>query len=85
MSGKIFIVDSFTAEAFKGNPAGVHLIDEPIGEARMQAIARELNLSETAFVSPIPDSDEYAIRLFFTSDGDSAVRTRNAGFIADRF
>lgn len=50
MQHNTFIVDSFTSEAFKGNPAGVHLTREPLSELRMQSIASELNLSETAFV-----------------------------------
>ncbi len=61
---KTYIVDSFTEEPFKGNPAGVCLCDEPLSESRMQAIARELNLSETAFVVPGPDSVQFLIRYF---------------------
>ena len=45
-----FIVDSFSHEAFKGNPAGVCLLEEMLEPDRMQKIAAELNLSETAFV-----------------------------------
>ena len=60
----IYIVDSFTDQAFKGNPAGVHLSEHQPGEDRMQLIASELNLSETAFASPASRSDSYTIRYF---------------------
>ncbi|MBN8569898.1 MAG: PhzF family phenazine biosynthesis protein [Ignavibacteria bacterium] len=50
MKIKIFLVDSFTDEAFKGNPAGVCLLDEKIPEKLMQNIAMEVNAAETAFV-----------------------------------
>lgn len=46
---KVFIIDAFTDEAFKGNPAGVCLLESKIPVETMQAIANELNLSETAF------------------------------------
>ena len=58
---KTFIVDSFTDEAFKGNPAGVCLIESSISEDLMLKIAQELGLSETAFVSPIKDSEDLSI------------------------
>jgi trans-2,3-dihydro-3-hydroxyanthranilate isomerase len=52
MGIKTFKVDSFTAEPFAGNPAGVCFLTEPRDERWMQAVAREMNLSETAFVLP---------------------------------
>lgn len=61
---KTFIVDSFTNEAFKGNPAGVCLLDSPISEELMLNIAQELGLSETAFIAPIENSKALAIRFF---------------------
>lgn len=45
-------VDAFTSERFGGNPAGVVLDAAGLDEATMRKIARELNLSETAFVFP---------------------------------
>lgn len=48
---KIFQVDSFTREKFKGNPAGVCISEEPLAESLMQQIAAEMNLAETAFVN----------------------------------
>lgn len=47
---KYYIVDAFTNEQFKGNPAGVCILDHLISDAVMQKIATENNLSETAFV-----------------------------------
>lgn len=51
MNHIIYQVDAFTEEAFKGNPAGVMILNEDISEQRMQNIAKEMNLSETAFVN----------------------------------
>jgi predicted PhzF superfamily epimerase YddE/YHI9 len=43
-------VDAFTNEAFAGNPAAVLLLPAPLAAGRMQQFAREMNLSETAFL-----------------------------------
>src|ERR1700722_9311842 len=51
------VVDAFTAIAFAGNPAAVALVDQFPDDARMQLVAREMNLSETAFVAPRVDGD----------------------------
>lgn len=48
----LWIVDSFTERPFHGNPAGVHWSEQLPSPTRMQNIASELNLSETAFISP---------------------------------
>lgn len=62
---KVFIIDAFTNEAFKGNPAGVCLLENEISVETMQAIANELNLSETAFLKQNNNYDtEYSIRYF---------------------
>lgn len=45
-------VNAFTSEPFSGNPAGVVLDARELSETKLQAIAREMNLSETAFVLP---------------------------------
>lgn len=53
MSLPLYIVDAFANGPFTGNPAAVVLIEEGVAEpdaTRMQAIAHEMNLSETAFV-----------------------------------
>jgi PhzF family phenazine biosynthesis protein len=48
----IYQVDAFTTEAFKGNPAGVCIMDRETDAGWMQNVAMEMNLSETAFVFP---------------------------------
>lgn len=45
-----YIVDAFTDKPFRGNPAAVCLDADDISDAARQEIAREMNLSETAFV-----------------------------------
>jgi PhzF family phenazine biosynthesis protein len=57
MAQPITVVDSFTDAPFAGNPAGVCVLAAPTTAAWMQAVAAELNLSETAFVSPRDDGD----------------------------
>lgn len=48
---KVQVVRSFTAEEQGGNPAGVVLEAEGLTEEKMQQIAKEVALSETAFVT----------------------------------
>jgi predicted PhzF superfamily epimerase YddE/YHI9 len=55
MSVPLFQVDAFTDTPFGGNPAAVCLLDAPRDERWMQDVAREMNLSETAFVVRRPD------------------------------
>lgn len=62
MSIPLFQVDAFTSEIFKGNPAAVCILSEPAESAWMQNVAREMNLSETAFLSP--RNDGYGLRWF---------------------
>jgi PhzF family phenazine biosynthesis protein len=50
----IYQVDAFTDQAFRGNPAGVCMLDQTRPEAWMQALAAEMNCSETAFVLQQP-------------------------------
>jgi len=58
----IFQVDAFTDKPFKGNPAGVMIVTEEISSDRMQNIASEMNLSETAFI--FPRENDFQIRYF---------------------
>ena len=60
---RILQIDAFTAEPFRGNPAGVCLLRESAAEEWMQAVAAEMNLSETAFVVP-RGPQEFGIRWF---------------------
>jgi PhzF family phenazine biosynthesis protein len=55
-------VDSFTGTNCRGNPAGVCLLQEWLDDAVLQGIAKEMNLSDTAFV--VPSGDGYHIRWF---------------------
>ena len=58
-------IDAFTDEAFRGNPAAVFVLERPAEEAWMQDVAREMNLSETAFCHPSVDLvGEWNLRWF---------------------
>jgi PhzF family phenazine biosynthesis protein len=61
---KTFIVDAFTDQPFRGNPAGVCIVESPLSDDTMLHIAQELNLSETAFIRPLDASGKFAIRFF---------------------
>ncbi|MFD7072397.1 PhzF family phenazine biosynthesis protein [Streptomyces sp. NPDC059913] len=65
---RIRIVDAFTDRPFTGNPAGVLVLDSDSfpDDDRLQRIAMELNLSETAFAHPLPPGGEadWALRWF---------------------
>lgn len=60
---KMYQVDAFTTQLFKGNPAAVIVLDEWLDDALMQNIALENNVSETAFVKP-QDAENFEIRWF---------------------
>ncbi|GEQ99844.1 putative isomerase [Iodidimonas gelatinilytica] len=60
-------VDAFTKEPFKGNPAAVCPLDAWLPDPVLQAIARENNLSETAFFVPTDDEDADFHLRWFTS------------------
>lgn len=62
MPQTIVQVDAFTDRAFGGNPAAVCVLPAPREESWMQAVAREMNLSETAFL--YPEADGYRLRWF---------------------
>ena len=62
MGLRLFKVDSFTDKAFAGNPAGVCILTEPRDDAWMQNVAREMNLSETAFLRK--EEDGFSLRWF---------------------
>ena len=52
---KLFIVDAFSSQPFKGNPAAVCLVEGSPTPEWMQSVASEMNLSETAFVERSPE------------------------------
>jgi trans-2,3-dihydro-3-hydroxyanthranilate isomerase len=56
-------VDVFTEQAFEGNPLAVFPDAGDLTKSQMQAIAREMNLSETTFVTST-GADSYAMRIF---------------------
>jgi PhzF family phenazine biosynthesis protein len=56
----LFIVDAFTSRPFAGNPAAVCLLEAARDDDWMQALAGEMNLSETAFL--LPEADGYRLR-----------------------
>lgn len=62
MGLKIIQVDAFTNKPFSGNPAAVCILAEPSNEQWMQHVAREMNLSETAFLCP--QQDGFNLRWF---------------------
>lgn len=60
----VFQIDAFTNELFKGNPAAVCVLDEPLDEKLYQSIAAEMNLSETAFAIATQEDGIYDLRWF---------------------
>jgi len=62
MALTIVQVDAFTDKPFAGNPAAVCILPGPKGERWMQDVAREMNLSETAFLHR--ENDGYRLRWF---------------------
>lgn len=58
----ILQVDAFTETAFRGNPAAVCLLDRPVSDRWMAAVAQEMNLAETAFLERRPDG--WGLRWF---------------------
>ncbi|MBN1832663.1 MAG: PhzF family phenazine biosynthesis protein [Deltaproteobacteria bacterium] len=58
----IYQVDAFTSDVFSGNPAAVCILDTWIDDRRLQSIAAENNLSETAYV--VQTENGFDIRWF---------------------
>ncbi len=63
MEINIYQVDAFSDTSFGGNPAGVVPNARFLTESQMQNIAKEMNLSETAFVIPL-DEELFRVRFF---------------------
>ncbi len=59
---KLFQVDAFTTDPFAGNPAAVCLLSSPQDDIWMQHVAREMNLSETAFL--LKQATGFSLRWF---------------------
>ncbi|WP_432798507.1 PhzF family phenazine biosynthesis protein [Poriferisphaera sp. WC338] len=63
MTGPIYQIDAFTDQSFSGNPAAVHILADSKPDTYLQAVAAEMNLSETAFILP-RDDGSYSLRWF---------------------
>jgi PhzF family phenazine biosynthesis protein len=68
---RIFHVDAFTTQAFAGNPAGVVLDAEQLGDPDMQRIARELSCGDTIFLLPADGPDHDLRARFFTPHAET--------------
>jgi trans-2,3-dihydro-3-hydroxyanthranilate isomerase len=65
---RIFTLDVFTNKAYAGNPLAVVTDGDGISAQRMQAVAREMNLSETVFIQRPSNNRALArLRIFTTS------------------
>ncbi|KAL3644857.1 hypothetical protein CASFOL_010037 [Castilleja foliolosa] len=60
-SVKYSVVDAFTDSAFKGNPAAVCLLVEERDDEWLQSVAREFNLSQTGYLTHLPESAQSTI------------------------
>jgi PhzF family phenazine biosynthesis protein len=60
----IFIIDAFSDRPLAGNPAAVCSLETWLPVPTMQAIASEMNLSETVFFAPDQQPDAFGIRWF---------------------
>lgn len=58
------ILDVFTDKPLTGNPLAVFTAGEEIPSRLLQAVARELNLSETVFLLPGDDQADATVRIF---------------------
>src|SRR5262245_51307255 len=57
---RIVTVDAFTNVPFTGNPAAVSVLPEPRPDEWLRDVAREMNLSSTAFL--VRRDGEFALR-----------------------
>lgn len=63
-----YIVDVFATQPLAGNPLAVVIATEDLPTSQMQAIAREMNYSETTFIlSQHPTTSGYPVRIFTPS------------------
>ncbi|HKQ98451.1 MAG TPA: PhzF family phenazine biosynthesis isomerase [Candidatus Polarisedimenticolia bacterium] len=58
------MIDAFTDRPFRGNPAAVCLVESLLTGDQMLSIAREFNLSETAFITRLGHRGAFSIRYF---------------------
>jgi len=68
MKRRLYTLDVFTTKPYSGNPLAVITDGDGLSSSRMQAIAREMNLSETVFVQkPTSDRALARLRIFTTT------------------
>lgn len=68
MKRRIYTLDVFTNKAYAGNPLAVVTDGDGISTQRMQAVAREMNLSETVFIQRPSNNRALArLRIFTTA------------------
>jgi trans-2,3-dihydro-3-hydroxyanthranilate isomerase len=68
MKRRLYTLDVFTRDAFAGNPLAVVTDGDGLSTATMQAVAREMNLSETVFIQKPTDNRALArLRIFTTT------------------
>ncbi|WP_373087410.1 PhzF family phenazine biosynthesis protein [Zhongshania sp.] len=60
---KYFVVDAFSRQKYRGNPAAVCLQEGYMSDVEMQLFAAEFNLSETAYLQLLADG-HYRLRWF---------------------
>jgi PhzF family phenazine biosynthesis protein len=65
MTTPILQIDAFTSQPFAGNPAAVCILNGQVDRDWMQRVAREMNLSETAFL--VPQEQGFDLRWFTPS------------------
>lgn len=69
MNHRFYTLDVFTTTRFQGNPLAVITDGDGLSDDQMQAIAREMNLSETVFVQkPTDDRALARLRIFTTKE-----------------
>lgn len=65
MTHSFYLVDVFAERSCTGNPLAVFVGTDELDGQRMQALASEMNFSETTFVSPVPEADGgHRVRIF---------------------
>jgi len=68
MKRRLYTLDVFTTKQYAGNPLAVITDGDGLAQAKMQAIAREMNLSETVFVQRPTNNGALArLRIFTTT------------------
>ena len=68
---KFYIVDCFAEEKYQGNELLVVVADRPVSDDEQQAIAREINFSETTFIlSDKKDDGGYDVRIWTPNVGE---------------